>query len=96
MEHVSPISFLTAIVATNEILIGHIYNIYVVLKQILKEYATAEIWNASKDTIYSITRYYPYLDVSSRTHAQKELKRWSELFETLTNIQPHRFRNEFF
>jgi hypothetical protein len=96
MEQVSPISFLTVLVATNEIIKGQILQIYVLLKQILKQYDTAKKWNEYKTTIYSMTTQFPFLDISSRTHAQRELKKWTETFQILTTISPHRFRNEFF
>jgi hypothetical protein len=96
MEQVSPISFLTALVATNEIIKGHILQIYTLLKQLLKQYDTAGKWNESKPRIYSMTIQFPFLDISSRTHAQRELKKWSESFQVLTATSPHRFRNEFF
>jgi hypothetical protein len=85
MEGISPISFLTAVVVTNEILVGIIIQHYKHLKILLKEYNTAQKWTESKYTITALSIHYPHLNIINRTSAIRDMRKYSELFEELTH-----------
>jgi hypothetical protein len=92
MASPSNISFLLAMLVTNEIAIQTTMQTYTFLKTILNQYPNKIQWDISKSSIENALDSFqrglihpPYLNLKTRTAAIKEMKLWSALLRDLTN-----------
>ena len=96
METYDGISVVLSIILTNEIVIETVSQTYIFLNTILKQYNTTKGWYDSSAHIYSLAEQFqigavrlPYMDLTTRPRAKKEMKKWSYIFYELTNERPH-------
>ena len=86
--------FLMALTVTRESVLERSAYTYAFLSLLLRRYMTASEWLDHRDTIVaSIEQFHmygirlPFLDVTSRTSAKREKRRWAKFYEELEEGQ---------
>jgi len=89
--------FFSMIIINNEMILERASLTYAFLQYILKKYSTPELWNGSKDTIIrnmlcfeSSGVILPFLDLSSRTSAKKDYKKWRINLEEISGERAYK------
>jgi hypothetical protein len=83
--------FATALAISHEMAVERASYTYVFLSLMLRRFSSSEEWLNARDTIIVASEQFeigttrlPFLDLTSRTTAKKEKKKWHELFVELT------------
>jgi hypothetical protein len=89
----SNISFLLAMLVTNEIALQTAQNTTNFIKQILRTYTSSKQWNDAKNSIQLSTESFqigvfrlPCLNLETRAAAKRELKVWSDAYHDQIRI----------
>jgi hypothetical protein len=84
--------FSTALVISHEMAVERATYAYTFLSLMLRRFKTADTWNTDRDGIIMAAEHFevgttrlPFLDLTSRTCALKEKKKWYKLYIQLTN-----------
>ncbi len=87
--------FATALIITQEMTLERLAYTYAFLQQILKTYTTKTSWRQSRDMIISAAEQFeiagvrlPYLDLTTRSTAKREKKKWGTTFQQISGESP--------
>jgi hypothetical protein len=87
--------FATALIITQEMALERAAYTYAFLSQVLKTYTTKTSWRQTRDAIIAAAEHFeigttrlPYLDLTTRSTAKREKKKWSTSFEKIAGESP--------
>jgi hypothetical protein len=87
--------FMTALVITREMSLERAAYTYAFLSILLKRFDTSTKWRTSRDTLVSAMEQFeigtirlPFIDLTSRTTARREKRKWSSIYTQLTEEDP--------
>jgi hypothetical protein len=89
--------FAVALTISNEMAVERACYTYAFLSLMIRRFKTANQWYEARETIIMASEQFecgstrlPFLDLTTRTTAKKEKKKWRELYYQLTEEDPNR------
>lgn len=87
--------FTTALIITQDMALERAAYTYAFLSQVLKTYTTKTSWHQTRDAIIAAAEHFeigttrlPYIDLTTRSTAKREKKKWSTTFEQISGESP--------
>jgi hypothetical protein len=87
--------FTTALIVTQEMALERAAYTYAFLSQVLKTYTTKAAWRQTRDGIIAAAEHFelgtirlPYLDLTTRSTAKREKRKWSTLYQQVSGEEP--------